>query len=53
MSFQEIIVFILLIAAAGYGGSIFYRKVRSFSPKAGCADDCGCSSKSEKTHTAV
>lgn len=53
MSFQGIIVLVVVLAAAGYAGLMFYRKARSFSPKAGWANDCGCASGSEKTNTAV
>lgn len=40
---QEIIVLAFIGAAVAYVSSMIYMKTRSFSSKAGCANDCDCS----------
>ncbi|MEO8042360.1 MAG: FeoB-associated Cys-rich membrane protein [Acidobacteriota bacterium] len=45
--FQNIIAMLILVAALAYAGTMLWKKTRAFSGKAGCADDCGCSSKSK------
>ena len=44
---QTTIAALLIIGALAYAAVVFSRKTRAFSPKGGCADDCGCSSKSK------
>lgn len=53
MHYQEIIVFAFILAAASYVAFMIYKKTRSFSGKAGCAADCGCSAKTKEPHTAA
>jgi hypothetical protein len=44
---QNIIAVLILVGAVAYAATIVWKKTRAFSGKAGCADDCGCSSKSK------
>jgi hypothetical protein len=44
---QNIIALLILGAAVFYAGTVLWKKTRAFSVKGGCADDCGCSSKSK------
>jgi hypothetical protein len=50
MTVQNIIAALIVIAALAYVGSMLLRKARAFKPKAGCADDCGCSAKTKTVH---
>jgi hypothetical protein len=45
MDFQYIIVAFIILSALGYATWMFIGKTKAFSKKPGCADDCGCSSK--------
>jgi hypothetical protein len=47
MDIQSVITVVILIAAVLAAVVFAFRKVRSFQPGPGCADDCGCSSKSK------
>ncbi|NOT48810.1 MAG: FeoB-associated Cys-rich membrane protein [Acidobacteria bacterium] len=51
MIVQEILVITLILAAAAFVARYFYLKARSFSPKTGCGNDCGCSTDSGKSPT--
>ncbi len=53
MNYQEIIVLAFVFAAVLYVASMVYKKTRSFSSKAGCANDCGCSAKNKEPRTAA
>ena len=43
-SIQSLIVFLILLAAAGYAGFAGYRKVSSMISSRACETNCGCSS---------
>jgi hypothetical protein len=45
MDIQYIIVALIILAALSYATWMFIGKTKAFSKKSGCADDCGCSSK--------
>ncbi|MEP7147626.1 MAG: FeoB-associated Cys-rich membrane protein [Acidobacteriota bacterium] len=47
LELQNIIALLVLGAAVFYAGTMLWKKGRAFSAKSGCADDCGCSSKSK------
>ena len=49
MDVQYIIVALIILAALGYAAWMFIGKTKAFSKKNGCADDCGCSSKTTST----
>jgi len=49
MTFQNIVAFLIILGALAYVGSMLWRKTKSFSPKSGCASDCGCGSESKKS----
>lgn len=51
MTFQNIAAFLIILGALGYVGSMLWRKTKSFSPKSGCANDCGCGTESKKSQT--
>jgi hypothetical protein len=51
--FQEILVLMIVLAAAGYVGRAVFLKSRAFSPKSRCEVDCGCSDNSKTSHTAL
>jgi hypothetical protein len=53
MNIQEIFVLAFVAAAVIYVASMIYKKARSFSPKKGCADDCGCSSAAKEPTAAA
>ncbi|MFT3745581.1 MAG: FeoB-associated Cys-rich membrane protein [Pyrinomonadaceae bacterium] len=48
MNLQTIIVIAIIIAALAYAAVMIKKRVRSFSPKPGCGDDCGCNGASKK-----
>ena len=48
MLIQGIIVGIIIVAAIAYAVKTLLQKRRSFSSKAGCEADCGCSGGSKK-----
>lgn len=50
MNYQEIIVLTFVFIAGIYVASMIFKKTRSYSSKAGCANDCGCSSKTKELH---
>lgn len=52
MDTQNIIAGLIILIAVIYATRVFVRKSKAFSPKAGCVDDCGCSSKSKTTNAA-
>ncbi|MGE3168190.1 MAG: hypothetical protein AB7G18_04910 [Pyrinomonadaceae bacterium] len=45
MSLQGLVVFLIVLAAIAYVGSISYKKLAAFSPKKACGSDCGCGTK--------
>ena len=47
LELQNIIAVLILVGALVYAATMLWKKTRSFSAKTGCADDCGCSSKSK------
>jgi len=49
MTFQNIAAFLIILGALAYVGTMLWRKTKSFSPKSGCASDCGCGSESKKS----
>jgi FeoB-associated Cys-rich membrane protein len=49
MNWQNIVVLLIVASALAYIGSMLWKKTKSFSPKAGCDADCGCSSKAKPT----
>lgn len=51
MSFQNLIVAIIVVAALAYVGQIIWRKTKSFSSKSNCGVDCGCSKTQNKKMT--
>ncbi len=42
MNIQNIIVFLIILAAVFYVGKQVWQKVKSFSGKSSCASNCGC-----------
>ncbi len=42
MDIQNVIVIAIIAVAVGYAVTVVFRKRRAFSPKHGCANDCGC-----------
>ena len=46
---QYIIVGLVIAVALAYAAGTFARKTKSFSPRSGCENDCGCGGKSKKT----
>jgi hypothetical protein len=48
MEIQTIIVAIVIFIALFYVGKIALAKVKSFSAKSNCGNDCGCDAKSTK-----
>jgi hypothetical protein len=46
MSWQNIVVLLIVLSALGYILSMLWKKTRSFSPKKGCDADCGCGTAS-------
>ncbi|NJM53190.1 MAG: FeoB-associated Cys-rich membrane protein [Blastocatellia bacterium] len=49
MDFQTIIVAIIIIIALLYVGKIVFLKIKSFSAKSNCGNDCSCSSKANSS----
>ncbi len=49
MDIQTIIVAIIILIALLYVGKMLFAKVKSFSTKSNCGNDCGCDSKLGKT----
>jgi hypothetical protein len=47
LELQNIIAVLILVGAFVYAAMVVWKKTRAFSGKPGCADDCGCSSKSK------
>jgi hypothetical protein len=47
LEMQNIIALLILGGAVFYVGSVLWKRTQSFSGKAGCADDCGCSIKTK------
>lgn len=45
---QTIVAGLIIVGAFAYIGLIALKKVRAFSPKKSCGDNCGCSSGSKK-----
>ena len=48
MEIQTIIVAIIILIALFYVGKMALAKVKSFSPKSNCGNDCSCDSKQSK-----
>ena len=48
MDLQSIVVVLIIAAAGAYFAMQLVKKIRSFRPKSGCGDDCGCGATSEK-----
>jgi len=53
MTFQEIIVGVIILLAGTYAGAMIWKKTRAFSPKSGCEADCGCGGAKEKTSVKI
>lgn len=51
MNIQNIIAALIILGAVAYVANILLKKKRSFSPKSGCANDCGCGSKADKAQS--
>jgi hypothetical protein len=49
---QNIVALLILAAAVFYGAMLLWKKTRAFSTKNGCADDCGCSTKTKTSKIA-
>jgi hypothetical protein len=47
LELQNILAALLLGGALTYAATMLWQKMRAFSRKADCADDCGCSSKTK------
>lgn len=47
LELQNIIAVLILLGAVSYAATMIWKKTRAFSRKPGCADDCGCSTKSK------
>ena len=45
MELQYLFVALIILTAVAYALWMFAGKTKAFSKKPGCADDCGCSSK--------
>lgn len=45
---QTLIAVVIVLGALAYAGTLIRKKVRAFSPRKSCGDDCGCSSNSTK-----
>jgi len=45
MSFQQIVVFAIILVAAFFAATKVLGKRKSFSKKGDCGDDCGCGKK--------
>ena len=52
LDLQTLIVVFAVAAAGVYAAMVFIRKSKSFSSKAECSDDCGCSSKAKSPKAA-
>lgn len=50
MGVQEIVAIAIVGAALAYIGRIIFKMTNSFSSKAACTNDCGCTGKTEKPH---
>jgi len=48
LDIQTLIAGLIVLGALAYAGTLIRKKVRAFSPKKGCGDDCGCGSNSKK-----
>jgi hypothetical protein len=48
MDIQTLIVALIFCVALLYVGSILFGKIKSFSAKSNCANDCGCGVKAKK-----
>jgi|KBSMisStaDraftv2_1062788.scaffolds.fasta_scaffold68087_2 hypothetical protein len=48
MTFQEIIVGVIILVAGIYAGAVIWKKTKTLSPKSGCEADCDCGSAKEK-----
>ena len=48
MTFQEIIVGVIILVAGIYAGAVIWKKTKALSPKSGCEADCGCGGTKEK-----
>ena len=53
MDFQTVIVAIIIVFAIGFISLNLWRKVKSFSVKSDCGDNCGCDSGSTKKLTHI
>ncbi|MCD9187479.1 MAG: hypothetical protein LUM44_13670 [Pyrinomonadaceae bacterium] len=47
METQTIIAAIIILAALLYVGSMLLKRVKSFSPKKACGNECGCEAKTK------
>ena len=48
MTFQEIIVGVIILVAGIYAGAVIWKKTKAFSPKSGCEAGCGCGGAKKK-----
>ena len=46
MNWQAVIVAIILLSAGIYTANMIWKRVKSFSAKTACGNDCGCDTKS-------
>lgn len=51
MAIQELITALFIAGAALFVGYVAFRRIRSFSPRNGCGEDCGCSNASRRSST--
>ncbi|MBL8123557.1 MAG: FeoB-associated Cys-rich membrane protein [Pyrinomonadaceae bacterium] len=48
LDIQTLIAGLIVLGALAYAVTLIRKKVRAFSPKKSCGDDCGCGSNSKK-----
>jgi len=48
MNWQLIVVGIIVLLAFLYTAKMVWQRVKSFAPKSGCGNDCGCEAKSNR-----
>lgn len=53
MDIQTIIVAIIIFIALTYVGKMIFDKLKSFSTKSDCGNNCGCGEKSMKVLTQI
>jgi hypothetical protein len=53
MDVQNIIVYLIVLAAVIYAGKSVWGKVKSFSVKSGCGNNCGCGDSKSSVKNSV